>query len=35
VWKKDGNVIGSGGRRSIIENGNIIISNVYTDDDGM
>lgn len=35
VWKKDGNVIGSGGRRRILHNGNLIISPVSRDDEGM
>lgn len=35
VWKKDGAVIGSGGRRRILENGNLIISPVSRDDAGM
>ncbi|XP_015510203.1 contactin [Neodiprion lecontei] len=35
VWKKDGNVIGSGGRRRMLENGNLIISPVSRDDEGM
>ncbi|XP_017890877.1 contactin [Ceratina calcarata] len=34
VWKKDGNVIGSGGRRRILENGNLKISPVSRDDEG-
>ncbi|KAG7210747.1 hypothetical protein KM043_012244 [Ampulex compressa] len=34
VWKKDGNVIGSGGRRRILETGNLIISPVSRDDEG-
>ncbi|XP_066907076.1 contactin [Halyomorpha halys] len=34
-WIKDGNVIGSGGRRKILENGNLIIAPVSRDDDGM
>lgn len=35
LWKKDGNVIGGGGRRQILENGNLIISPVSHDDEGM
>nr|CAD7573639.1 unnamed protein product [Timema californicum] len=35
LWKKDGNVIGSGGRRRILENGNLIISPVSRDDEGV
>lgn len=35
VWKKDGNVIGSGGRRRILLTGNLIISPVSRDDEGM
>lgn len=34
VWKKDGNVIGSGGRRRILETGNLIVSPVSRDDEG-
>ena len=34
IWKKDGNVIDSGGRRRILDNGNLIISNVSRDDEG-
>lgn len=33
-WRKDNNVIGSGGRRKILENGNLIISPVSRDDAG-
>lgn len=35
VWKKDGNVIGSGGHRRIMDNGNLIISPVSRDDEGV
>uniref|UniRef100_A0A6P7GDV3 Contactin n=1 Tax=Diabrotica virgifera virgifera TaxID=50390 RepID=A0A6P7GDV3_DIAVI len=35
VWKKDGNVIGSGGHRKIFENGNLYISPVSRDDEGI
>lgn len=35
VWKKDGNVLGSGGRRRILDNGNLIISPVSRDDAGL
>ncbi|XP_026687837.1 contactin-like, partial [Diaphorina citri] len=35
VWKKDGNIIGSGGRRKIFENGNLLISPVSRDDSGI
>ncbi|XP_071453390.1 contactin [Hetaerina americana] len=35
VWKKDGNVLGAGGRRRILENGNLIISPVSRDDEGV
>lgn len=35
VWKKDNLVIGSGGRRRILENGNLIISPVSRDDEGV
>lgn len=35
VWKKDGSVLGSGGRRRILENGNLIISPVSRDDGGV
>ncbi|XP_011863696.1 PREDICTED: contactin-like [Vollenhovia emeryi] len=34
VWKKDGNVFESGGRRTILESGNLIISPVSRDDEG-
>lgn len=34
VWKKDGNILGSGGRRKILDNGNLIISPVSRDDSG-
>ncbi|XP_014219381.1 contactin [Copidosoma floridanum] len=34
TWKKDGNVLGSGGRRRILETGTLIISPVSTDDEG-
>ncbi|XP_012215435.1 contactin [Linepithema humile] len=34
IWKKDGNVIGSGGRRRILDTGNLIISPVSRDDEG-
>jgi hypothetical protein len=35
VWKKDGNVIGSGGHRRILENGNLVINSVSRDDEGL
>uniref|UniRef100_A0A224X5J2 Putative receptor mediating netrin-dependent axon guidance n=1 Tax=Panstrongylus lignarius TaxID=156445 RepID=A0A224X5J2_9HEMI len=35
TWKKDNNVIGSGGRRRILEIGNLIISPVSRDDEGL
>ncbi|XP_057652877.1 contactin [Diorhabda carinulata] len=35
IWKKDGNVIGSGGHRRIFENGNLYISPVSRDDEGI
>ncbi|KAK6620391.1 hypothetical protein RUM44_006792 [Polyplax serrata] len=35
VWKKNNNIIGSGGRRKILENGNLIISPVSRDDEGI
>ncbi|XP_046406914.1 contactin isoform X2 [Ischnura elegans] len=35
VWKKDGNVIGAGGSRRILENGNLVISRVTRDDEGV
>lgn len=35
VWKKDGNVLGSGGHRRIMENGNMVISPVSRDDEGV
>ncbi|XP_057342220.1 contactin [Microplitis mediator] len=34
VWKKDGNIIGSGGKRHILPNGNLIINRVSRDDEG-
>ncbi|XP_045481618.1 contactin isoform X1 [Harmonia axyridis] len=34
IWKKDDNVIGSGGHRRILENGNLVISPVSRDDEG-
>lgn len=34
VWKKDGNVIGDGGRRRILTNGNLLIDPVSRDDEG-
>lgn len=35
VWKKDGNVIGAGGHRRIYDNGNLFISPVSRDDEGI
>ncbi|XP_044742029.1 contactin, partial [Chrysoperla carnea] len=35
VWKKDNNVIGSGGRRIILPNGNLVIRPVSRDDAGI
>lgn len=35
IWKKDNNVIGGGGRRRILDNGNLIISPVSRDDEGV
>ncbi|XP_034935862.1 contactin [Chelonus insularis] len=35
VWKKDWNVIGSGGPRRILDNGNLIIYPVTRDDEGL
>lgn len=35
IWKKDGNVIGPGGHRRILDNGNLIISPVSRDDEGV
>ncbi|XP_073990489.1 contactin isoform X2 [Rhodnius prolixus] len=35
TWKKDNNIIGSGGRRKILEIGNLIISPVSRDDEGL
>lgn len=35
VWKKDGNIIGSGGHRRIFDNGNLYISPVSRDDEGL
>ncbi|XP_015109291.1 contactin [Diachasma alloeum] len=34
IWKKDGNIIGAGGPRKILANGNLIISPVSVDDEG-
>lgn len=34
TWKKDGNVLGSGGRRRITDTGSLIISPVSRDDEG-
>lgn len=35
TWKKDGNVLGQGGHRRMLENGNLIISPVSRDDEGL
>lgn len=35
VWKKNGNIIGSGGHRRILDNGNLMISPVSRDDEGL
>ncbi|XP_025829331.1 contactin-like [Agrilus planipennis] len=35
IWKKDGNVIGAGGHRRIYETGNLVISPVSRDDEGV
>lgn len=35
TWKKDNNVIGGGGPRRILENGNLVISPVSRDDEGV
>lgn len=35
IWKKDGNEIGSGGHRRIFKNGNLFISPVSRDDEGV
>lgn len=35
TWKKDGNVIGAGGKRFITENGNLIIRQISRDDEGI
>lgn len=35
VWKKDGNVIAAGGHRKIYDNGNLYISPVSRDDEGI
>ncbi|KAJ8986222.1 hypothetical protein NQ317_009928 [Molorchus minor] len=35
IWKKDGNVLGDGGHRRIYENGNLFISPVSRDDEGI
>ncbi|XP_014603516.1 PREDICTED: contactin [Polistes canadensis] len=34
VWKKDGNVIGAGGRRKILNKGSLVIKPVSRDDEG-
>ena len=34
TWKKDGNVLGTGGRRRIFDTGNLVISPVSRDDEG-
>lgn len=34
-WKKDGNMIGSGGHRRIFDNGNLFISPISRDDEGV
>lgn len=35
IWKKNGNELGSGGHRRILNNGNLIISPVSRDDEGL
>nr|CAI5838626.1 unnamed protein product [Callosobruchus analis] len=35
VWKKDGNIIGSGGHKHLFENGNLLLSPVSRDDEGL
>ncbi|XP_022915290.2 contactin isoform X1 [Onthophagus taurus] len=35
TWKKDGNIIGSGGHRKIMENGNLFIGPVSRNDEGI
>lgn len=35
IWKKDGNVIGPGGHRQILETGDLIISPLSRDDEGI
>lgn len=35
IWKKDRNILGSGGRRIILENGNMVIKPVSRDDEGV
>lgn len=35
TWKKDGTVLGSTGRRRVLDNGNLFISPVSRDDDGL
>lgn len=34
IWKKDGNVIGTGGRRTILDTGTLTIRPVSRDDEG-
>ena len=34
IWKKDGNMIGGGGRRRMLDTGSLIISPVSRDDEG-
>ncbi|VVC34534.1 Hypothetical protein CINCED_3A024063 [Cinara cedri] len=35
TWKKDGNIIGSGGKHRILDNGNLVINPVRKDDEGI
>ncbi|VEN63415.1 unnamed protein product [Callosobruchus maculatus] len=35
VWKKDGNIIGTGGHKHLFENGNLLLSPVSRDDEGL
>ncbi|CAH1981412.1 unnamed protein product [Acanthoscelides obtectus] len=35
VWKKDGNLIGAGGHRRVSEGGNLFISPISRDDEGL
>lgn len=35
VWRKDGNVIGHGGKRKILDNGSLFIERISRDDEGI